>query len=104
MRWRARTAWVNATFVARAGDGFAIRTVERGAGETGSCGSGALSAFVAFSGAGDRSGTAFRFSGGETLVVRQVAEPRAAIEVRGRCALLAHEAARGAFGDERETA
>lgn len=92
----AEPAWVNATFVARGAQQFAIRTFERGAGETGSCGSGALAAFVALThgaaGAARAADLAFRFPSGEILNVRRCGAPPDAVEVRGRCALVAHDA------------
>jgi diaminopimelate epimerase len=83
---------LNATFVARRRGDLHVRTFERGVGETRSCGTGAISAFIAcecskFRSNGRQAGTRVTFRSGEHLDVRLFSNDDA-ISLLGRISLL----------------
>jgi len=63
---------INVTIAANAPGGWKVRTFERGVGETGSCGTGAVAVFVALAQNGDRTSSAgFEFPSGHSLMTRR---------------------------------
>ena len=87
---------VNATFVAAAGFGLRLRTFERGAGETGSCGSGALAGYLLagtdtqsrMPAAPGTTRTVAQFRSGERLILERSEEEPGTIHIVGRCQIL----------------
>jgi diaminopimelate epimerase len=83
---------LNATFVTRRRDDLYLRTFERGVGETRSCGTGAISAFIACEhsevlSSGSQAATRVTFRSGEHLDV-QLAGKDDSISLLGRISLL----------------
>ena len=81
--WSTQENPVNATFVVCTEDEILVRTFERGVGETQSCGSGAICAFIACR-PEDCKSALIRFTSDQTLTVRRDSMKNA-ITLAGKC-------------------